>query len=105
MKMRMHAQAQMQSVSLSLRKKENSSKEILLSSGTSFDDMKLILEYVLTDLHSSAKLSLSHYFRGVVDEEVKKVVDSPQKSYVQEVLLRSRPSLVPPFTLGIVFGA
>lgn len=99
-KMRMHAQAHMQSVSLSLDKKENSSKEIFLSSGTSFDDMKLILEYVLNDLHSSAKSSLSHYFGGVVDEEVKKVVDSPQKSYIQKILVTPDSAVVPDQSSG-----
>ncbi|XP_075521410.1 histone-lysine N-methyltransferase ATXR7-like isoform X1 [Primulina tabacum] len=94
-RMRMHAQAHMQSVSLSSHKKENSSKEILLSSGTSFDDMKLILEYVMNDLQSSAKLSLYHYFGGVIDEEVKKVVDSPQNSHVQEVLVTPDSAVVP----------
>ncbi|KZV31343.1 hypothetical protein F511_05447 [Dorcoceras hygrometricum] len=85
-RMRMHLQAQIQSVSSSLHKKEDSSKAVLLDSGTSFDDMKLILEYVLNDLHASAKLSLSHYFGGLVDEEVKRVVNSPQNSHVREVI-------------------
>ncbi|XP_073139885.1 histone-lysine N-methyltransferase ATXR7 isoform X2 [Henckelia pumila] len=84
-RMRTHIQAHMQFVSSSLCKKESSSRAILLNSETSFDGMKLILEYVLNDLHSSAKLSLSHYFGAVVDEEVKKIVVSPQKSQVQEV--------------------
>ncbi|XP_073286262.1 uncharacterized protein [Primulina huaijiensis] len=101
-RMRMHMQAQMQSVCLSLHKKEISSKALLVSSGTS-NDMKLILEYVPNDLHSSAKLSLSHYFGEVVDEEVQKVVDSPQKRHVQEVFslqVTSESAIVPDQSSG-----
>ncbi|XP_057794307.1 histone-lysine N-methyltransferase ATXR7-like isoform X2 [Salvia miltiorrhiza] len=68
-----------------LSEREGSSNEILLSHDTSYDEMGAILEYVMNDLHSSAKLSLVHHFERLVDEEVKEVVDVPQKSPINEV--------------------
>ncbi|KAL8058173.1 hypothetical protein ABFS82_03G001300 [Erythranthe guttata] len=59
------------------------------SSDTSCDEMEFILEYVLNDLHSSSKLSLVQYFKKLVDEEVKKIVDFPQSSHMKEVMLYS----------------
>lgn len=85
------------SVSSSFEMK-NSSEGNLLSSDTPYDDMEFVLEYVLNDLHSSAKLSLVHYLEILVNEEVKKVVDLPQSSHMEEVVERSihhKPYLSP----------
>lgn len=65
--------------------REESSNENLLSHDTSYDEMGAILEYVLNDLHSSAKLSLVNHIERLVDEEVKEVVDFPQNSHINEV--------------------
>lgn len=67
--------------------KEESSKENLSGHDTSYDEMGAIMEYVLNDLHSSAKLSLVHHFKRLVDEEVKEVVDFPQNSHINEVIV------------------
>lgn len=64
--------------------REESFEENLLSHDTYHD---VILEYVLNDLHSSAKSSLVHYLEKLVDEEVKEVVDFPQKSNTNEVIV------------------
>lgn len=66
--------------------REESNKENLLSHDTYHD---VILEYVLNDLHSSAKSSLAHYLERLVDEEVNEVVDFPQSSNINEVTLCS----------------
>ncbi|KAH6764902.1 SET domain protein 25 [Perilla frutescens var. hirtella] len=67
-----------------LSEREGSSKENMPSHDTSNDEMGAILEYVLHDLHSSAKLSLVHYIERLVDEEVKDV-DIPQSNHINEV--------------------
>lgn len=64
--------------------REESNKENLLSHDTYHD---VILEYVLNDLHSSAKSSLAHYLERLVDEEVNEVVDFPQSSNINEVIV------------------
>ncbi|KAG8373275.1 hypothetical protein BUALT_Bualt11G0006900 [Buddleja alternifolia] len=69
--------------------REKSSEGNLLSSGTSCDGVEYILEYILNDLHSSAKASLVHYFERLVDEEVNKVVNVPRKCHIEEVTLSS----------------
>lgn len=66
--------------------REESSKENLSSHDISYE---VILEYVLNDLHSTAKSSLVHYLERLVDEEVKEVIDFPQNSNINEVTLCS----------------
>ncbi|XP_042015805.1 histone-lysine N-methyltransferase ATXR7-like isoform X3 [Salvia splendens] len=72
--------------------REESSNKILSSHNTSYDEMGAILEYVMNDLHSSSKLSLEHHFERLVDEEVKKVIDFPQNSPINEVAFCSSPT-------------
>ncbi|GFY86361.1 SET domain protein 25 [Actinidia rufa] len=49
------------------------------------DDMDCILECVENDLHSSAKMSLVHYFGTFIEEETKKVFDSLESGKLNEV--------------------
>ncbi|KAL3830573.1 hypothetical protein ACJIZ3_019375 [Penstemon smallii] len=86
-RMEVDVQLQSPSVSSCSFEREKSSNGNRLSSGTSYDDVEFILEYVLNDLHSSAKMSLVQYFERLVDEEVKKLVDFPENSHVKEVKL------------------
>lgn len=72
-------------------RREEASNENLLSHDTSYDERGAILECVLNDLHSSAKLALVHYFEKLVDEEVKEVVDMPQESHMNEVICEALP--------------
>ncbi|KAL1540305.1 [histone H3]-lysine(4) N-trimethyltransferase [Salvia divinorum] len=72
--------------------REESSNKIMSSNDTSYDEMGVILEYVMNDLHSSSKLSLEHHFERLVDEEVKKVIDFPQNSPFKEVSFCSSPT-------------
>ncbi|KAL8523875.1 hypothetical protein ACS0TY_013726 [Phlomoides rotata] len=66
-------------------KGEKSAEGNLLRHGTSYDGMDAILKHLQSDLHSSAKLSLVHHFQKLVDDEVKRLVDFPQNSHMEEV--------------------
>ncbi|PIN01171.1 Histone-lysine N-methyltransferase [Handroanthus impetiginosus] len=81
-------QSQSPSVS-SLCDRETSSEGTLLNSDTSSDGMKLILECIFNDLHSSSMLSLVRHLKRLVDEEVKTVVHFPQSCHMKEVVLNS----------------
>lgn len=81
--------AESQSPSSAPCRREEASNENLSSHDTSYDERGAILECVLNDLHSSAKLALVHYFENLVDEEVKEVVDFPQESHMNEVICES----------------
>lgn len=65
----------------------------------SHDDLESILEYVLNDLHLSAKLSLLPFLESLVDEEVRKVVDSQHCGLTKEVFI-SCYTIYPPRSLS-----
>lgn len=82
----MDSELKSQSVS-SPYKREKSAEGNLLRHGTSYNGMDAILEHLLNDLHSSSKLSLVHHFEKLVDDEVKKLVDFPKHSHMEEVMV------------------
>ncbi|KAL6996049.1 hypothetical protein U1Q18_006185 [Sarracenia purpurea var. burkii] len=68
---------------------ENSFKPSLSNCGQIYDDMHCILEMLENDLHSSSKISLVQYFGTLVEEQVKKLVDSSGGGKPIEVILDS----------------
>ncbi|XP_051137719.1 histone-lysine N-methyltransferase ATXR7 isoform X2 [Andrographis paniculata] len=73
----------------SLCERVKTSEDNLLGSGLSCHDMDFILENILNDLHSSSKFSLVHYYKELIDEEVKKTIDFSRSSCAKEVNYQS----------------
>lgn len=90
--MAMDVVSQSHLVSWSSYNEEKSYKTKFLNASNLYGVRECILESVLNDLHSSAKVSLVQYLENLVDEEVRKVVHISNDTFKDEVLATSYSS-------------